>query len=204
MGRVYTNPDPDDEELLNYMGLDPSKYDTKQARERRRQAKKEARQEALKSKLSFITNALASETTETSPTINNSNMNRMARRQNAKLNKSSSKKDFIERSSNVVTDELINDQITKEKQEISRLGISIGIKGGIAMTTSAIIMLSSEPQDETTKVIYYGLGLGISIACIAGMLVQGKKLNLRRTDNAFIMNMVHKQREQSRYLKKTR
>ena len=72
------------------------------------------------------------------------------------------------------------------------------------MTTSAIIMLSSEPQDETTKVIYYGLGLGISIACIAGMLVQGKKLNLRRTDNAFIMNMVHKQREQSRYLKKTR
>lgn len=204
MGRVYTNPDPDDEDLLNYMGLDPSKYDTKQARERRRQAKKEARQEALKSKLSFITNALASETTETSPTINNSNMNRMARRQNAKLNKSSSKKDFIERSSNVVTDELINDQITKEKQEISRLGISIGIKGGIAMTTSAIIMLSSEPQDETTKVIYYGLGLGISIACIAGMLVQGKKLNLRRTDNAFIMNMVHKQREQSRYLKKTR
>ena len=204
MGRVYTNPDPDDEDLLNYMGLDPSKYDTKQARERRRQAKKEARQEALKSKLSFITNALASETTETSPTINNSNMNRMARRQNAKLNKSSSKKDFIERSSNVVTDELINDQIKKEKQEISRLGISIGIKGGIAMTTSAIIMLSSEPQDETTKVIYYGLGLGISIACIAGMLVQGKKLNLRRTDNAFIMNMVHKQREQSRYLKKTR
>ena len=204
MGRVYTNPDPDDEDLLNYMGLDPSKYDTKQARERRRQAKKEARQEALKSKLSFITNALASETTETSPTKNNSNMNRMARRQNAKLNKSSSKKDFIERSSNVVTDELINDQITKEKQEISRLGISIGIKGGIAMTTSAIIMLSSEPQDETTKVIYYGLGLGISIACIAGMLVQGKKLNLRRTDNAFIMNMVHKQREQSRYLKKTR
>lgn len=204
MGRVYTNPDPDDEDLLNYMGLDSSKYDTKQARERRRQAKKEARQEALKSKLSFITNALASETTETSPTINNSNMNRMARRQNAKLNKSSSKKDFIERSSNVVTDELINDQITKEKQEISRLGISIGIKGGIAMTTSAIIMLSSEPQDETTKVIYYGLGLGISVACIAGMLVQGKKLNLRRTDNAFIMNMVHKQREQSRYLKKTR
>ena len=204
MGRVYTNPDPDDEDLLNYMGLDPSKYDTKQARERRRQAKKEARQEALKSKLSFITNALASETTETSPTKNNSNMNRMARRQNAKLNKSSSKKDFIERSSNVVTDELINDQITKEKQEISRLGISIGIKGGIAMTTSAIIMLSSEPQDETTKVIYYGLGLGISIACIAGMLIQGKKLNLRRTDNAFIMNMVHKQREQSRYLKKTR
>ena len=106
MGRVYTNPDPDDEDLLFYMGLDPSEYDTKQARERRRQAKKEARQEALKSKLSFITNALASETTETSPTKNNSNMNRMARRQNAKLNKSSSKKDFIERSSNVVTDEL--------------------------------------------------------------------------------------------------
>ena len=204
MGRVYTNPDPDDEDLLIYMGLDPSKYDTKQARERRRQAKKEARQDALKSKLSFITNALASETTETSPTINNSNMNRMARRQNAKLNKSSSKKDFIERSSNVVTDELINDQITKEKQEISRLGISIGIKSGIALTTSAILMLSPEPQDETTKVIYYGLSIGISVACIAGMLVQGKKLNLRRTDNAFIMNMVHKQREQSKYLKKTR